>query len=48
MIIEKLKSKDRPGIFEAVEEQINWLGKFYQPYHNQQDNLLSKIIKHYQ
>lgn len=48
VIVEQLKWENRTGIFEAVEEQINRLGKFYQPYHNQQDSLLDKIIKHYQ
>lgn len=48
IIIDKLKEQDRNGIFEAVEGQLNWLGDFYKPYHNQQDTLLNTIIAHYQ
>ncbi len=43
-----MKLQDRNWIFESVEHQIKWLWKFYRPYHNQQDSLLSKIIAHYQ
>lgn len=46
-IIQHLEDKNRQGIFEEALTQIEWLGHFYESYHNQQESLIQTIIEKY-
>jgi hypothetical protein len=43
-----LNNENYNGLANSIFSQIDWLGKFYTSYQNQQKHLIEKISKHYQ
>ena len=43
-----LQNNDFNGLANSIFSQIDWLGKFYTSYQNEQKHLIEKISKHYQ
>lgn len=46
-VLEHLKENHYTELFQTILKEIEWLGWFYESYHNQQAWLIQKIIKHY-